>query len=120
MIRWFKSHPPNPRGAPRGKGNGQWKGGRSFTHKGYVYIRVPKDYPGARSHGYILEHRFIMQEAIGRPLTSREVVHHKNGDRGDNRLENLELCVNSQPPSQRVEDQIAWAKEILARYGEDS
>lgn len=59
-----------------------------------------------------------MEQAIGRNLLETETVHHKNGQRDDNRLENLELWNCSQPPGQRVEDKIAWAKEILELYGD--
>ena len=61
-------------------------------------------------------HTIVMEEIIGRPLLRSESVHHKNGQRDDNRPENLELWSRSQPAGQRVEDKVAWALEILRLY----
>lgn len=87
---------------------------RGFGHidpKGYRYIRV--------NGKPIMEHRFLMEEFIGRSLLKCENVHHLNGNRSDNRIENLELWSTSQPPGQRIKDKIEWAKEILTFYGEE-
>jgi hypothetical protein len=58
----------------------------------------------------------VMAEAIGRPLLREENVHHKNGVRHDNRLDNLEIWNTSQPAGQRPEDLVEWAEEILKLY----
>jgi hypothetical protein len=57
-----------------------------------------------------------MEEALGRRLSRHEHVHHRNGVKKDNRLENLELWTTRHPPGQRVTDMVAWAKELLATY----
>lgn len=81
---------------------------------GYAWVRVER---GAR--GVILEHRHVMSESLGRPLLSSEEVHHRNGVRDDNRLDNLELWVHSQPAGARVEDAVEHARTILQRYAPD-
>ena len=63
---------------------------RRETTRGYVEVWKP-DHPMAQKSGYLMEHRLVMAEHLGRMLGPREVVHHLNGDRTDNRIENLEL-----------------------------
>ncbi len=77
-----------------GKSHWNWKGGRIVEPDGYVIIYTP-DHPNANSKGYVFEHRLVMEAYIGRHLEPQEVVHHVNGNRADNAIENLELYANN-------------------------
>lgn len=65
----------------------------------------------------ILMHRWVMEQSLGRELETFETVHHKNGVRDDNRLDNLEVWIHRPHKGQRVEDTIIWAIAYLERHG---
>lgn len=71
------------------------KGGRTVDHNGYVRVLLQDDADRhlitPHRNGYVLEHRLVMARKLGRPLRKDESVHHINGDRADNREENLQL-----------------------------
>lgn len=77
--------------------------------RGYVWVT----HNGKRK----TEHRAVMEDLLGRSLEPGENVHHRNGVKDDNRPENLELWVSTQPSGQRVEDLLSWAREIEGKYG---
>jgi hypothetical protein len=73
---------------------GRWRGGRTVNPQGYVLVKLQPSHPLAsmrHGNGYVQEHRLVMAEALGRPLREDETVHHRNGQKDDNRLENLQL-----------------------------
>ena len=71
----------------KGKRHVQWKGGRVKTVSGYIWIHCP-NHPRS-NHGYVYEHRLVMEKYLGRYLKNSEIVHHVNHVRNDNRIENL-------------------------------
>lgn len=87
-----------------GTGNG------SNTFNGYRSISIDGK--------NVLEHRHVMEQHIGRTLLPNETVHHKNGNRQDNSIENLELWTSNHPSGQRVSDLLKWAHDIIELYGD--
>lgn len=67
--------------------------GRTICNKGYVRV-IQHDNPNAYAEGYMMEHRVVIERAIGRPLDKKETIHHINMNRADNRIENLALMQN--------------------------
>jgi len=77
-----------------------WKGGKMISCYGYVMIRLYEGdffYPMAEQNDYVMEHRLVMAKHLNRCLLPWETVHHKNGDRKDNRLGNLQLFPTATP-----------------------
>ena len=93
-----------------------WKGGKTTTANGYIYAYAP-DHPEANCRGYVMEHRLVMEEHLGRFLKLKENVHHKNGIRDDNTISNLELWTKHQPTGSRVEDLLYFCANFLKDYG---
>lgn len=83
--------------------------GSTYVHpsSGYAEIKLPPG-QGRRRGGWQWEHKVVMEGLLGRKLAPGEEVHHKNRIRHDNRPENLELWLGSQPPGARVQDLIDW------------
>lgn len=106
-------------GCLKGKNNPMWKGGKKTTSFGYVYVYLEdkSEFISMCANGvgtnYVAEHRLIMAKHLNRPLTKKETVHHKNGIRNDNRIDNLEIWSSNHQSGQRLEDQIIWAIELL-------
>ena len=96
---------------PIRKSKGWWK-----ESNGYI-MTYKKGHPNSNTNDCIKMHTLVMSEHLGRPLGKNENVHHINGIKDDNRIENLELWHRGQPPGQRLDEKIEWAKNFLKEYG---
>lgn len=115
-MRVWKTGSPGPVGATRRRSPDRVVSPRD----GYARVRMP-DHPRADKAGMVLEHIPVLEAVLGRPIdwAAGEQVHHINGVKDDNRPENLELWVTSQPSGQRPQDLVEWARDILARYADE-
>lgn len=78
-----------------GSNNHRWCGDKRTNYQGYVLVRNPS-HPLCDINGFVREHRLVMERHLGRILDRQENVHHINGDKSDNRIENLVVCSNSE------------------------
>jgi len=108
----IKQHKNNNFGiSPKGKNHWNWKGGK-YTSEGYCRI-LKSNHPYANKQGYVTEHRLTMEKHLGRYLTAKEIVHHINGIRNDNRIENLFLATRHTHPIDRFKWKNILQKRII-------
>lgn len=96
VSRLLRKHGVRTRGISEGEFHGRWKGGRRIDQGGYVSLKIPTSDPlycMANNIGYLNEHRYVMAQQLSRPLHSWETVHHIDGDRTNNKPENLQLRI---------------------------
>lgn len=126
-IKISKAH----KGKHTGNKHSRWKGGKHKTKSGYIMVWLSPDdffFPmarqGNRVGGYVFQHRLLVAISLNRCLLPWEVVHHKNGIKDDNRLENLQLLSTSRSHLidmrvksyiKNLEDRIKYLEEALER-----
>lgn len=99
---------PRQEGRARPEHNTFWRGGYHVDKHGYILIRMPA-HPEANQAGYVRQHRAQMERTLGRPLTTVEVVDHRNGDTSDNRPENLRLYPTN---AEHLRDTVTGTKNL--------
>lgn len=99
---YFYGHQNRNRIGAKREDSNHWKGGRVKINN-YWYILKP-EHPNSNKQGYVAEHVFIMTIKLGRALNKGEVVHHRNKDKEDNRIENLKLTTVKLHPTEHLTD----------------
>jgi hypothetical protein len=91
--------------------------GDGYENRGYFIVPVPAELRYLTNGDHAApEHRLVMAQHLGRALLPTESVHHRDGNRRNNALTNLELWSRWQPSGQRIEDKLTWAVAILEQY----
>lgn len=90
----------------------EYGGHEKVRHDGYISVYCP-NHPKATKDGHVMKHRLVMEEHIGRYLNDDEVVHHKNKNRADNRLENLELMTSKEHARHHMMERLNTQKGVL-------
>lgn len=113
---WFKPGTPawnkGLKGYKAGAQHWHWKGGQRKHSNGYIEMKCP-EHPQANCCGYVLQHRLVMEQHLGRYLTKDEVVHHINGDKEDNRIENLIHLMRSAHQSMHTKEWWVYVKGLI-------
>jgi len=107
--QWRKNISKGLKGKYTGTAAPRWKGGRIHNSHGYMEVYKP-DHKYASTNHYVLEHRVIMEQYLGRILDPTEIVHHINGDVKDNREENLMLFSNRGA-------HLTWHRDLYEKQG---
>lgn len=115
IEHWFKKFGFKARQYGGGENNPRWKGGRVFDSRGYVRIFHPKPH-AYKTQKYVLEHILVVEKHIGRKLVKPEVVHHLNGNPGDNNWWNLTVFPSNKEHKQFEQLTESFAKQVI--YGE--
>jgi HNH endonuclease len=108
-----------------GKLASNWKGGRKKTKTGYIYVYSPS-HKYATKEGYVMEHRLVAEQSLGREILPHEEVHHRNGKKDDNRPENLEVTTRQKHFRRHfdavgreivLEEEVSRLKKLLDSHG---
>ena len=112
-VRCMNCYKINIRKNPRkGEKAGNYRGGRRINSQGYIEIFSP-NHPNKSVRNTIREHRLVMENYLGRYLTRNEDIHHVNGNKQDNRLENLKLMSSKEHDSLHGKERWTQRRPLL-------